>query len=137
MGRKGGGKKAFLKGVVSKPEADDVPLDQGLVEAGAESAQPTTSEPAAKHSETVSPGLQLLDVSSAAEDISSESRGQLTQRHKKVGRWASVIPDCLLFETDTTNAVRALQPFDSVTGSKAAERSVKEIRQKEEGKKHA
>ena len=86
MGRKGGGKKAFLKGVVAKPDVDDATTDQGSTEAGAALPQPSTSETASEHLDTSSAGPQLPDVKSTAEDVSSESRGQLTQRHKKVSR---------------------------------------------------
>lgn len=103
MGRKGGGKKTFLKGVATKPEADDVSPDQGSLEAGAVSAEPSTSDPAAKDPATASPGVPLPDVSSTAEDISSESRGQLTQRHKKARLGASGISGCLLLDNDTAN----------------------------------
>lgn len=84
MGRKGGGKKAFLKGVVAKPDVDDAGADQGSTEAREALPQPATSQTASEHPETPSAGPQLPDVRSTAEDLSSESRGQLTQRHKKV-----------------------------------------------------
>ena len=86
MGRKGGGKKAFLKGVVAKPDVDDASTDQGSTEAGAALPQPSQTAP--EHLETFSAESQLPNVWSGAEDLSSESRGQLTQRHKKVRRRA-------------------------------------------------
>jgi len=88
MGRKGGGKKAFLKGVVAKPEADEVSaaatIDQG--QGGPTSAETQTD---AKRSDTdngsaSSSTAHLPEVTSTAQDLESESRGQLTQRHKKV-----------------------------------------------------
>ena len=82
MGRKGGGKKAFLKGVVAKPDIDDAGTDQGSTEAAL--PQPSTSQAASEQLENPFPEFQLPDVRSTAEDLSSESRGQLTQRHKKV-----------------------------------------------------
>ena len=88
MGRKGGGKKAFLKGVVAKPEAEDVPIaaTHGQAEAAGVSSesQRDTDQPSTGHKPD-SPGLpQLSDVTTSAQDLESESRGQLTQRHKKV-----------------------------------------------------
>ena len=88
MGRKGGGKKAFLKGVVAKPEAEDVPIaaTHGQAEAAGVSSesQRDTNQPSTGHGSD-SPGLpQLPDVTISAQDLDSESRGQLTQRHKKV-----------------------------------------------------
>lgn len=84
MGRKGGGKKAFLKGVVAKLDADAT--DQRSPEAGVDLPQPSTSEDATERPDTSSTGPQLPDVRSTTEDLSSESRGQLRQRHKKVCR---------------------------------------------------
>ena len=84
----GGGKKAFLKGVVAKPDADDAGTDQGSTEAGAALPQPSTSQTASEPLKTSAAEPQLPDVRSAAENLSSESRGQLTQRHKKVRRRA-------------------------------------------------
>lgn len=90
MGRKGGGKKAFLKGVVAKPDVDDAGADQGSTEAGSALPPPATSQTASEHQEASSAGPQLPDVRSTAEDLSSESRGQLTQRQKKVSSRAVV-----------------------------------------------
>ena len=82
MGRKGGGKKAFLKGVVAKPDVDSAGTDQEPTESAL--PQASTSQAASEHPELSSAEPQLPDVRSTAEDLSTESRGQLTQRHKKV-----------------------------------------------------
>lgn len=83
MGRKGGGKKVFLRGVVAKPDADDG-IEQQSTESAVPLPQPSTSETASERPDTSSTGLQLPDIRSTTEDVSSETRGQLTQRHKKV-----------------------------------------------------
>ncbi|KAL3147843.1 hypothetical protein ABBQ32_002566 [Trebouxia sp. C0010 RCD-2024] len=82
MGRKGGGKKAFLRGVVAKPDADDG-IEQESTESGVSLPQPSTSETASERPDTSSTGPQLPDIRATTEDVSSETRGQLTQRHKK------------------------------------------------------
>ncbi len=83
MGRKGGGKKAFLKGVVTKPDGDNGAAE-GSTESEVPSPQPSTSETASERPDTSSAGPQVPDVRPTTEDLSSETRGQLTQRHKKV-----------------------------------------------------
>lgn len=100
MGRKGGGKKAFLKGVVAKPEADEesaaATRDQGQ---GGPSSADTQTETRRSDTETGSASsstAHLPEVTSTAQDLESESRGQLTQRHKKVRRpcaaaWSSIL----------------------------------------------
>lgn len=125
MGRKGGGKKAFLKGVVAKPDVDDAGADQGSTEAGAALPQPATSHTASEHTETPSAGPQLPDVRSTAENLSSESRGQLTQRHKKVR--------CRCRANCPFSNLIASAPMFRFAGGKGAERGCQEIRKEEEG----
>ncbi len=88
MGRKGGGKKAFLKGVVAKPEAEDVPTaatdDQAHATPDGGEAQAASTPSASDSGAASSSTAHLPEVTSTAQDIESESRGQLTQRHKKV-----------------------------------------------------
>lgn len=90
MGRKGGGKKAFLKGVVAKPDATDVPAESSShaepavrrdesPDAEVQAAAPQqTREPTAQ--ETV----QTSDQALTKQQLDTETRGQLTQRQKKV-----------------------------------------------------
>ena len=84
MGRKGGGKKAFLKGVTAKPEADEqatlATSDQAEAPSSAETPVTREAPPAPASADAA----QLPDVASTAQAIESETRGQLTQRHKKV-----------------------------------------------------
>ncbi|DBA83091.1 hypothetical protein WJX79_000332 [Trebouxia sp. C0005] len=87
MGRKGGGKKAFLKGVVAKPDADEVSATaiDDQAEGGPSSADTQTETKRSdieNGSASCSPA-HLPEVTSTAQDLESESRGQLTQRHKK------------------------------------------------------
>ena len=64
---------------MAKPDIDDAGTDQGSTEA----ALPQ-SQAASEQLENPSTEVQLPDVRSTVEDLSLESRGQLTQRHKKV-----------------------------------------------------
>ena len=83
MGRKGGGKKAFLKGVAAKPEADE----QATLANSDQAQAPPSETPVTREAPPVpasADAAQLPDVASTAQDLESETRGQLTQRHKKV-----------------------------------------------------
>jgi hypothetical protein len=100
MGRKGGGKKAFLKGVVAKPEADEESAaatgDQGQGGPSSADTQTETRRSDTENGSASSSTAHLPEVTSTAQDLESESRGQLTQRHKKVRRpcaaaWSSVL----------------------------------------------
>ena len=87
MGRKGGGKKAFLKGVVAKPDAEDAAevaaADQAPAEPRGGPAGPINTETSPQSLADSAAHVQVPEVSCKADDISSESKGQLTQRHKK------------------------------------------------------
>ena len=100
MGRKGGGKKAFLKGVAAKPDADEVSAaatdDQGQGGPSSADTQTDTKRSDAENGSASSSTGHLPEVTSTAQDLESESRGQLTQRHKKVRRpcaaaWSSIL----------------------------------------------
>ena len=89
MGRKGGGKKAFLKGVVAKPESEQEPTaaidDQALAVGPASGQQQADSQqPNADNGSAATSTAHLPEITSTAQNLESESRGQLTQRHKKV-----------------------------------------------------
>ena len=92
MGRKGGGKKAFLKGVVAKPETEEAPAEPS--KDNEPTAQDSRSnadvEPAAAPGgpasrETTGNDAVPTDAQSLTQQqLEAESRGQLTQRQKKV-----------------------------------------------------
>lgn len=89
MGRKGGGKKAFLKGVIAKPESEQEPTaaidDQALAVGPASGQQQADSQqPNADNGSAATSTAHLPEITSTAQNLESESRGQLTQRHKKV-----------------------------------------------------
>lgn len=105
MGRKGGGKKAFLKGVVAKPDTEDTPA-QPLGQAESSSVAPETAsddQPQAAIAQhvpqsTTQNGVPATDHTLTEAELESEKRGQLTQRHKKVFE-CSVVTLCTFLET--------------------------------------
>ena len=89
MGRKGGGKKAFLKGVVAKPETEEAPAEPS--KANEPSALDTASD--AQPQPAVAPDTRETSGHDAVpsnaqtlteQQLETESRGQLIQRQKKV-----------------------------------------------------
>ena len=89
MGRKGGGKKAFLKGVVAKPETEEAPAEpsknnEPCAPDSVSDAQPQSAA-APDIRETTGHDALPTDAQTLTEhQLETESRGQLTQRQKKV-----------------------------------------------------
>ena len=88
MGRKGGGKKAFLKGV-AKPDGTDTAGGSASTADVAESDTQQAAAPQAVSPETAGghSTLSVPDHSLNQQQMDSETRGQLTQRQKKVRPW--------------------------------------------------
>lgn len=89
MGRKGGGKKAFLKGVVAKPETEDIPAEPSAEKAppaAPDAASDTHAAPQERNQATEQDSLPSFNLSLSEQQLETETRGQLTQRQKKVPR---------------------------------------------------
>lgn len=119
MGRKGGGKKAFLKGVVAKPDADEAALEHISTSAPASSqneAQHAAASQAAGPEPTAREALPGTDHLSE-QQLDAETLGQLTQRQKKV----------IVHDTLSSLYAAVLMPIHACSGALQEAKTMKEI----------